>query len=77
MTDTKKQEIAAEAKKKPAAKTGSELSETDLNQASGGALNAYKSGITDGTHSGGGGGGAGLVGHLWADKTKAAGDGSV
>ncbi|WP_395020165.1 hypothetical protein [Dongia sp.] len=76
MTDTKKQEIAAKAEK-PAAQTGSELSEQDLSQASGGALNAYKPvSITDGTHSGGGGGGAGLVGHIWVDKS-AAGDGSV
>ena len=75
MTDTKKQEIAAEAKKKPAAKTGSELSETDLNQASGGALNAYKP-VTDGTHGTGGGGGAGLGAHIWVDKSRA-GDGSV
>jgi hypothetical protein len=76
MTESKKQDIAAQAKK-PVAKTGSELSETDLNRASGGALNAYKPAITDGTHGSGGGSGAGLVGHLWADKTKAAGDGSV
>ncbi|GAB2178984.1 hypothetical protein [Dongia sp. agr-C8] len=76
MTKSKKQESVEKAKK-PAAQTGSELSEADLHQASGGALNAYKSGITDGTHSAGGGGGAGIVGHIWVDKTKAAGDGSV
>ena len=75
MTESKKQDIAAKAKK-PAAKTGSELSEADLNKASGGALNAYKPAITDGTHGTGGGGGAGIVGHIWVDKS-AAGDGSV
>ena len=74
MTESKKQDIAAKAKK-PAAKTGSELSEADLNKASGGALNAYKPAITDGTH-GTGGGGAGIVGHIWVDKS-VAGDGSV
>ena len=66
MTDTKKQDIAEQAKQ-PAAKTGSELSEADLNKASGGALNAYKPG-TEATHGSGGGGGAG---------TPAMGDGSV
>jgi len=75
MTESKKQEIADQAKKKPAAKTGSELSETDLNKASGGAYDAFRS-ITDGTHSAGGGGGAGLGAHIWVDKSKKA-DGSV
>jgi hypothetical protein len=75
MTESKKQESADKAKQKPAAKTGSELSETDLNKASGGAFDAFRS-ITDGTHSGGGGGGAGLGAHIWVDKSKKA-DGSV
>ena len=75
MTESKKQEIADKAKKQPAAKTGSELSETDLNKASGGAYDAFRS-ITDGTHSAGGGGGAGLGAHIWVDKSKKA-DGSV
>ncbi len=63
MTDTKKPDIA----KQPAAQTGSELSEKDLNQASGGALNAYKPGA-EVEHGSGGGGGAGKP---------AMGDGSV
>jgi hypothetical protein len=66
MTESKKQPIADKAKK-PAAKTGSELSETDLNKASGGAYDAFRS-ITDGTHGAGGGGGAGIAGHIWVDK---------
>ena len=64
MTDTKKQEIAEQAKQ-PVAKT--ELTEAELDKASGGALNAYKPG-TDSTHGTGGGGGAGAP---------AMGDGSV
>jgi hypothetical protein len=57
MTDSKKQPKPETAK--PAPQAGSELSETDLNQASGGALNAYTPVPTDSTHSTGGGGGAG------------------
>jgi len=49
-----------EPKQPPAEKPAGELSEAELKKATGGALNAYKPGITDGTHSGGGGGGAGM-----------------
>jgi hypothetical protein len=56
-----------EPKKQPGEKTGKELSETDLAQASGGALNAYVP-ATDATYGTGGGGGAGKP---------AMGDGSV
>jgi hypothetical protein len=70
MTESKKQskpEIAEQAKQ-PAAQTGAELSESDLNRATGGALNAYTPTPTESAHSSGGGGGAGKP---------AMGDGSV
>jgi hypothetical protein len=60
-------DVMTESKKQPVEKTGKELSETDLAQASGGALNAYVP-ATDATHGTGGGGGAGKP---------AMGDGSV
>jgi hypothetical protein len=66
MTESKKHETAKPANE-PAVQTGNELTDADLNKASGGALNAYKPG-TDATHSSGGGGGAGAP---------AMGDGSV
>jgi hypothetical protein len=56
MTESKKQP-KPEAAKTPAAKSKTELSEKDLDQASGGALNAYMP--TDVQHGTGGGGGAG------------------
>jgi hypothetical protein len=65
MTESKKQQIADKAKKS-AAKTGSELSETDLHKASGGAYDAFRS-ITDGTRGAAGGGG-GIAGQISADK---------
>ena len=60
MTGSKKQpkrETALEGKK-PAAKNGAELSDADLSQASGGALNAYMP--TDQNVAHGTGGGAGM-----------------
>ena len=66
MIEPKKHETAKPAQQ-PATKPGKELTDAELNKASGGALNAYKPG-TDATHSSGGGGGAG---------TPAMGDGSV
>jgi hypothetical protein len=58
MTESKKRDIA-EPTKQPIAQTGAELSETDLSQASGGALNAYTPIPTEAAHGSGGGGGAG------------------
>jgi hypothetical protein len=58
----------AEQGKQPAAQTRAELSDADLSQASGGALNAYTPAATESAHGAGGGGGAGKP---------AMGDGSV
>jgi hypothetical protein len=62
MTESKQQQPA-----EPARKPAEELTDADLNKASGGALNAYKPG-TEAEHGTGGGGGAGKP---------AMGDGSV
>jgi hypothetical protein len=64
MTEAKKQskpEIAEPAKK-PAAQSGAELSETDLNKAAGGALNAYTPAPTESAHGSGGGAGKPAMG---------------
>jgi hypothetical protein len=70
MTAAKKQSNLkiAEPAKQPATQSGAEVSETDLNKAAGGALNAYTPAPTESAHSSGGGGGAGKP---------AMGDGSV